>query len=116
MILGALSSVILFLAAEPLAYSMKDPAAVWAIRVISPSVFVAWGCAFKSYFQGTQQLFANGGIAGGEAAIRLLAGYFLALMFARSAPGITAAAATFGVTLGEIAATAFWGIMLCFEN
>lgn len=114
MILGALSSVILFLAAEPLAYSMKDPAAVWAIRVISPSVFfVAWGCAFKSCFQGTQQLLPTAVSQVGEAVIRLLAGYFLALMFARSAPGITAAAATFGVTLGEIAATAFLGAS-CF--
>ena len=114
MILGAVSSVILFLAAKPLAYSMKDPAAVWAIRVISPSVFfVAWGCAFKSCFQGTQRLLPTAVSQVGEAVIRLLTGYFLALMFAHSAPGITAAGATFGVTLGEIAATAFLGIS-CF--
>lgn len=117
MTLGGISSTVLFALAEPLATAMKDPGAAAAIKMISPSVFfVAWGTAYKSYFQGTGRMIPTAVSQVTEAIIRLAAGYFFAVMFISKALDITAAAAISGVTFGEIIATLILGIMYFFQT
>ena len=115
MILGGFASIILFLLSEPLAIAMKDPSAAPAIKIISPSVFfVAWGTAYKSYFQGTGRMTPTAVSQVVEAILRLSVGYFLAVMFINSGLGVPSAAAISGVTFGEIIATLLLGIIYFF--
>jgi len=117
MTIGGITSIILFLLSEPLAIAMKDPGAAFAIKIISPAVFfVAWGTAYKSYFQGTGKMIPTAVSQVIEAVLRLLIGYFLAVMFVNSGLGLTSAAAISGVTFGEIIATLLLGIMYFFVH
>lgn len=117
MLLGAVASIILFLLSGPLATALKDPGATFAIKIISPSVFfVAWGTAYKSYFQGTGKMIPTAISQVVEAILRLGVGYFLAVMFINSGLSITSAAAISGVTFGEIIATLILGIMYFFVH
>ncbi len=114
---GFLVSSLLFILAEPLATAMKDPLAATAIKIISPSVlFVAIGSSYKSYFQGTGRMVPTAISQVIEAFIRLGVGYVLALQFSKYGLGITAAAATSGVTAGEIIATFILAILYLFQK
>lgn len=105
-LLGAAASILLFFGADFFATAMKDPAAALSIKIISPSVFfVAWGTAYKSYFQGIGEMTPTAISQVSESAIRFLAGYFFALFFLNKSHHITSGAAISGITLGEIFAT-----------
>ncbi len=115
LIISFFAWAILFFGANPLAIAMKDPEAGLAIKIISPSiVFVALGTAYKSYFQGTGCLVPTAISQVVEAFIRLLVGFVLALLFAKSSVGIAAAAASLGLTVGEIIATLILGGVYLF--
>lgn len=115
-LIGGILSIVLFFIATPIAIAMKDPAAAHAIRIISPSIFfVAWGNAYKSYFQGTSKMIPSALSQILESILRLAVGYLLALMFINSTTGVTAAAATSGITAGEIFATLLLGGMYFFS-
>lgn len=115
-LIGGILSIVLFFIATPIAIAMKDPAAAHAIRIISPSIFfVAWGNAYKSYFQGTSKMIPSALSQVLESILRLAVGYLLALMFINSTTGVTAAAATSGITAGEIFATLLLGGMYFFS-
>ena len=117
MLIGAAASLVLFFLAFPLSAAMKDPDAAYAVKIISPSVFfVAWGTAYKSYFQGIGKMTPTALSQVFEAIIRLLIGYFMAVLFINSADGVTAAAAVSGVTAGEILATLFLGAAYFFQS
>lgn len=116
-LIGGILSIVLFFIATPIAIAMKDPAAAHAIRIISPSIFfVAWGNAYKSYFQGTSKMIPSALSQVLESILRLAVGYLLALMFINSTTGVTAAAATSGITAGEIFATLLLGGMYFFSS
>lgn len=117
MMIGGIASILLFILADPLAIAMKDPGAALAVKIISPSVFfVAWGSAYKSYFQGTGKMIPTAIAQIIEAIMRLSVGYLLAVMFVNSGLEITSAAATSGVTVGEITATLLLGVMYLFAR
>ncbi len=117
MIVGAAISILLYVYADFFAGAMKDPKAALAIRAISPSVFlVAAGAGVKGVFQGTQNMIPTAASQVAESAIKLAAGYGLALLLANCSKEITAAGAISGVTVGELAATAFLIIMFVLEN
>ena len=105
-VLGLLGSLIMFFGAEFFALSMKDPKATFAIKAIAPSVFfVAIGCVYKSCYQGyaCQTPTAISQVI--EALTKLVAGYYLASLFASFSVKYASGAAIFGVTIGEAVAT-----------
>ncbi len=104
--LGFLASLVMFFGAEFFAFSMKDPKAVFAIKLIAPSIFfVAIGCVYKSCYQGyaCQTPTAISQVI--EALIKLIFGYLLASWFSAYSVKYTSGAAIFGVTIGEAFAT-----------
>lgn len=104
--LGILGSVVLWFFADFFALAMKEAKAVHCIRLIAPAVFfVAVGTVFKSYYQGKSNMTPTAISQVIEAAVKLFAGYGLALYYARLSVEYTAAAAIFGVTIGEVIAT-----------
>ncbi len=116
-LLGLLGSLLLFLLSTPLAVAMKDPAAALSIKVIAPSVFfVAVGCAYKSFFQGTSNMLPTAISQVVESAVRLFAGFFAAYLFIKSPVFLKAAGATAGVTLGELIATLILFLMYLFTK
>lgn len=110
-ILGVFGSVAMFFGADFFAYALKEPNATIAIKCVAPSVFfVALGCGCKNYFHGSQNMIPSAVSQVVEAIIKLAVGYSLALMFIKYGKHISAAGAVFGVTAGEIIATAILGI------
>lgn len=115
MAIGGLSSLILFFLAKPLAFAMKDPSAEISIKIISPAIFfVAWGNAYKSYFQGSKTLIPTAIIQVIESLVRLVIGFVLAVLFINHQVSIKTGAAIFGVTTGEILATLLLGLIYLF--
>lgn len=106
LILGALGSLVLFMFSDFFAVSMKDPAASFAIKIISPSVFfVAWGTVYKSYFQGLCNMIPTAISQVVEAFIRLIIGFLIAYKLKDFAIEVAAGGAISGITIGEIVAT-----------
>ncbi|MCX7715430.1 MAG: polysaccharide biosynthesis protein [Clostridia bacterium] len=104
--IGTAGSLILFFGAGLIASLMKDPETAYSIKAVAPAIFfVALGVVYKSYYQGVQNMFPTAVSQVVEAVIKLAAGYALAIYFINHRTGITSAAATFGVTIGEIVAT-----------
>lgn len=104
--LGVAGSMIIYFGADFFAFSMKEPKAVFCLKIIAPSVFfVTVGTVFKSCFQGLSDMFPTAVSQVVEAVIKLAAGYTLALYFSHTAIEYTAAATIMGVTIGEIIAT-----------
>lgn len=105
-VLGIIGTLVLFWGSDYFAYSMKDPKASLAIKVISPSIFfVALGCVFKSYFQGCVNMIPTAISQIIESFIRLAIGFFGAWYFKNAVIEITSAGAISGITIGEIIAT-----------
>lgn len=114
--IGIVGSVILYFTAPFFAFAMKEEKAVYAIKMIAPSVFfVALGTPFKSYFQGISNMLPPAVSQVVEAVVKLVAGYGLAMMFISFGSEKTAAGAITGVTVGEIVATVILFIAFCFE-
>lgn len=106
-LIGLLGTAVMFCGADFFAGAMKDLKAAGAIRFLSPAIFfVAVGTVFKSYYQGKVNMIPTAVSQVIEAVIKLGAGFGLALYFAQAAMETTAAWAIFGVTAGEIVATA----------
>lgn len=115
LIIGAISSLLLFFTAKPLAFAMKDPGAEFSIKIISPAIFfVAWGTAYKSYFQGSKHLVPTALIQVVESLFRLLFGFYLAYLFINHSVNIKSGAAILGVTGGEFLATLLLGLIYLF--
>ena len=113
-VIGAIGSVLLYFGADIFAHAMKEEKSVFAIKMIAPSIFfVAWGTAYKSYFQGTSDMVPTALSQVVEAVVKLVVGYMLAVYFMCMGTEKTAGGAVLGVTAGEIVATAMlWGMYL----
>lgn len=102
-VIGASGAAILYFAAPFFAAAMKETKAVFAIRMISPSVFfVALGMGYRSYFQGVSRMIPVAVSQVSESFIKLAAGYAFAVMFMNLGAERTAGGAVLGVTAGEI--------------
>lgn len=111
-IIGALGSAVLYFGAEFFAAAMKEEKAVFAIRMIAPSVFlVAWGASYKSYFQGISDMIPTAASQVVEAIVKLVVGYMIALRLMWLGTEKTAGGAIFGVTAGELIASAMLFLM-----
>lgn len=105
-VIGILGSIILYLSAPFFALAMKEEKAVYAIQMIAPAIFfVALGTAYKSYYQGISNMIPTAVSQVAEAIIKLIAGYYLAVLFIKYGTAKTAGGAIMGVTAGEIIAT-----------
>lgn len=116
-IIGVLGSAALYLGADFFALAMKEEKAVWAIRVISPSIFlVALGTPFKSYYQGVSNMLPTAASQVAESVVKLAAGYYLAVAFVNLGVERTAGGAIMGVTAGELVATALLIMVYLWER
>lgn len=110
-VIGAVGSVALYFGAEFFASVMKEDKAVFAIKMIAPSVFlVAWGTAYKSYFQGISDMIPTAVSQVVEAIVKLVIGYMIAVRVMCLGTEKTAGGAILGVTAGELIAS----VMLFF--
>lgn len=110
--IGIIGSVILYFGAPFFALAMKEEKAVYAIRAVAPAIFfVALGTPYKSYFQGVSNMIPTAVSQVIEAVIKLAAGYGLAVYLMNMGTAVTSGGAIFGVTAGEIAATAILAII-----
>lgn len=106
-VIGLVGSIALYIGAPFFALAMKEEKAVYAIRMISPAIFfVALGTGYKSYYQGVSNMIPTAVSQVAEAIVKLLAGYYLAVLFIQYGVEKTAGGAIMGVTAGEIVATA----------
>lgn len=111
-VIGLAGSIALYIGAPFFALAMKEEKAVYAIRMISPAIFfVALGTGYKSYYQGVSNMIPTAISQVAESVIKLLAGYYLAVLFIRYGVERTAGGAIMGVTAGEIVATAILMLM-----
>ncbi len=116
-LVGLAGSLLLYVLAPFFAAAMKEEKAIFAIRMISPSVFfVALGTAYKSYYQGVANMIPTAVSQVVESVVKLAAGYYLATLLARFGTEITAGGAIMGVTAGEIIATAILIFMYVAEK
>ena len=106
-IAGLAGSVMLYMGAEFFALAMKEEKAVFAIQMISPSIFfVAAGTTVRSYYQGISNMIPTAASQIIESVIKLAAGYILAIYFLKWGVSAASGGAVMGVTIGEAAATA----------
>lgn len=106
-ILGILGTLIMYFGASVFALAMNDPKSIYAMQLIAPSIFfVAIGVAYKSYYQGTQNMTPTAVSQVIEAVIKLVVGFAFSIVLAKYVMEITACGAIMGVTIGEIIATA----------
>lgn len=103
LMLGGICSSAMFFGAEVLAIWMRDPDAVYAIRILAPAVlFVCVSSSFRGYFQGQQNMTPTAVAQVLEALCKLLIGLaavLIALNLSWDIPHIAGAAIT-GVTIG----------------
>ena len=105
-IAGVILSTVMFFGADFFALAMKDPKSPLAIRAIAPAILlVAVGAVYKSCYQGFSHMTPTAVSQVLEAFIKLIAGYFLAVMFSAFSVYYSSASAIFGVTAGEAFAT-----------
>lgn len=104
---GLIGSLVMWFGADFFALAMKEERAAWAIRAVAPSVLlVAVGDAAKSGFQGEGNMLPTAVSQCIESFIKLAAGYFFAVWLIGCGTDKSAAGAIFGVTVGELCATA----------
>ncbi|MBQ3462810.1 MAG: polysaccharide biosynthesis protein [Clostridia bacterium] len=116
-ITGAAGSALLYFAAPFFAAAMKETKAVFAIRMISPSVFfVALGMGYRSYFQGVSRMVPVAISQVSESFVKLAAGYGFAVLFLNFGAEKTAGGAVLGVTAGEITQAAILAFAYIFSK
>lgn len=114
---GIIGSAVLYMGAEFFALAMKEEKAVFAIRMISPSIFfVAAGTTVRSYYQGISNMIPTAASQVIESVIKLVAGYMLAVYFINYGVSAASGGAVMGVTIGEAAATAVFLLIYIFSE
>ena len=111
LLLGGICSSAMFFGAEILALLMRDPDAVYAIRILAPAVlFACVSSSFRGFFQGQQYMTPTAVAQVFEALCKLLIG-LAAVLVARSLgwdiPRIAGAAIS-GVTIGAALGCAYF--------
>ena len=111
LLIGSICSIGMFFGAEHLAGWLRDPEAIYAIRVLAPAVlFVCISSSFRGFFQGQQYMTPTAVAQVIEALCKLLIG-LAAVLVAQSMgwkiPQIAGAAIT-GVTLGAVLGSSYF--------
>ncbi len=112
LIIGLAGSALLYFGAEFFAPAMKEEKAVFAIRMIAPSVFlVAAGAGIRSYYQGVSNMIPTAVSQVIESITKLVVGYILAKAFIELGVSVASGGAVMGVTIGEAVATAVFVVI-----
>lgn len=107
-ILGTLSTLIMFFGAGPLTELMGSPDSKSSVRALAPAALVVCCmAAFRGYFQGHGNMAPTSSSQVIEAAFKLVLGLALASLLARQSLPLASAGAILGVTIGTIVALAF---------
>lgn len=102
MIIGTISSTLLFFGAEAYATSAETPEATLAIKAIAPALLlVSLMAAFRGYFQGTQNMKPTALSQIFEQLFRVAIGLTLAIVLVKKGLEVAAAGASFGATAGS---------------
>ena len=116
-IIGLAGSTVLYFGADFFAIALKEEKAVFAIKMIAPSVaFVAAGAGIRSYFQGASNMIPTAVSQAVEAFVKLAAGYILAKGLIKYGISAASGGAVLGVTIGEAVATALFIMMYVFSK
>ena len=108
LVLGTLSTLIMFLGAGPLTELMNSPNAKASVRALAPAALVVCCmAAFRGYFQGHGNMAPTSTSQVIEAAFKLVLGLALASLLARQSLPLASAGAILGVTIGTIIALIF---------
>lgn len=111
LLIGGICSIGMFFGAELLAGWLRDPEAIYAIRVLAPAVlFVCISSSFRGFFQGQQYMTPTAVAQVIEALCKLLIGLTAVLVAQKLGWKIpqVAGAAILGVTLGAVLGSAYF--------
>ena len=116
-VIGFFMSVIMFSCAKFFAFSMKDPNATLAIKVLSPSIFlVALSTVYKGFFQGSVNMIPTAISQVLESVIRLAVGFYAAFILIPNGIVLASSGALFGITFGEFLATSMLFFMYSYSR
>lgn len=105
-LLGIICSLLMFFSSRFFAYSLKAPAAEYAIFALSPAVFaVALGAVSKSCFEGFSNMLPCAVSQGIESVLKLVFAYFFTSFFGIFSLKYASFGATLSITCGEAVAT-----------
>lgn len=108
LVLGSLSSLIMFFGAGTITQTMGSPNATASVRALAfACLFVCSMSAFRGYFQGHGDMAPTSSSQVIEAAIKLVLGLALAALLARQSKALASAGAILGVTIGTAVALAY---------
>lgn len=108
LVLGSLSSLIMFFGAGPITEMMGSPNAMASVRALAfACLFVCCTSAFRGYFQGHGDMAPTSTSQVIEAAIKLVLGLALAYLLARQSTALASAGAILGVTIGTAVSLLF---------
>jgi stage V sporulation protein B len=100
-VIGLITSMALFIGAEPISNLVKNPKAYYSMIALAPALFfVSIMSSFRGYFQGLQNMKPTAISQIVEQFGRFIVGLYLAYQFARISFEKAAAGATFGATAG----------------
>lgn len=117
LILGIVSSAIVFFGAKPIVILLKNPHAYYAMAAIAPALlFVPIMAVFRGYFQGMQEMVPTAFSQLVEQAIRVGVGLTLAVMLVEKGITYAAGGACFGTSVGPIAGTIILMIVYLLKN
>lgn len=103
---GAVFSILMLVSRRFFAISLKEPAAEYAVLLLSPSVFfVALGAFAKSCFEGSSNMLPCAVSQGVESCIKLILTYAFTCLFGIFSLKYAVAGAALAITLGEAFAT-----------
>lgn len=103
--IGAISFVACFFGAGAIADFVKNPEAKYSIMAISPALLLApIASSFRGYFQGQQNMFPTGVSEVCEQLFRVIIGLSLSFFLIKFGTQYASAGATFGATIGLVAA------------
>ncbi|MEA4988089.1 MAG: polysaccharide biosynthesis protein [Anaerovorax sp.] len=106
LILGVVSSAIVFFGAKPIVTMLGNPHAYYAMAAIAPALlFVPIMAVFRGYFQGMQEMAPTAFSQLVEQAIRVGIGLILAVLLVEKGIEYAAGGACFGTSIGPIAGT-----------
>lgn len=107
-IIGVVTSAILFLLASPLAKLANVPNAKYSLMALAPSlIIVSIMCAYRGYLQGMQRMTGTAVSQITEQVGKLIMGYALAIVFKKlypTEPWFWAMGTLIGITLSELLA------------
>lgn len=108
LVLGSLSTLIMFCGARAITQAIGSPDSMASVRALAPAaLFVCSMAAFRGYFQGHGDMAPTSTSQVIEALFKLILGLALAYMLAKQSIALASAGAILGVTIGTVIALVY---------